>query len=90
MVEWHKLDLENRMYVPMKDGKKIAMPRYYKDKIYNESEKNRISRHIAKITEDATDAEMLEHGENYYSYMAERHIDQFRKMYKRSKQNEKL
>jgi hypothetical protein len=44
MIKWHKNDIENRMYIPMKEGKKIAMPRYYKDKIYNESDKTRISR----------------------------------------------
>jgi hypothetical protein len=90
MIKWHKNDIENRMYLPMKEGKKIAMPRYYKDKIYNESDKTRISRHLAKITEDETDAQMLIQGENYFHNMAQRAIAQFRKMYKQSKLNEKL
>lgn len=34
MVKWHKASLEDRMYCNTKDGKKIAMPRYYKDKMY--------------------------------------------------------
>jgi len=33
MKAWHKADLLNRMYVNV-DGKKVSMPRYYKDKIY--------------------------------------------------------
>jgi len=37
MKKWHKSDLENRMYVNLEDGKKIAMPRYYKDKIYTKT-----------------------------------------------------
>lgn len=38
MVRWHKSDLVNRCYVALKDGKKIAMPRYYKEKIYTKLE----------------------------------------------------
>lgn len=36
MVHWHKADLLERMYIPLLDGKKISMPRYYKDKIYDD------------------------------------------------------
>jgi hypothetical protein len=36
MVQWHHDDLLNRMYIPIEDGKKIAMPRYYKQKIYTD------------------------------------------------------
>lgn len=43
MVQWHKADLNNRMYCNLKDGKKIAMPRYYKEKIYEDSERYQIS-----------------------------------------------
>lgn len=43
MIKWHKRDLEHRMYCNLKDGKKIAMPRYYKDKIYSESERERVA-----------------------------------------------
>lgn len=34
MIKWYKADLKNRMYCNIEDGKKIAMPRYYKDKLY--------------------------------------------------------
>lgn len=40
MVNWHKKDIENRMYCNLLDGRKIAMPRYYKLKLYNEEERN--------------------------------------------------
>lgn len=43
MIKWHKNLLQERMYIPIEDGKKIAMPRYYKDKMYNEEEKGKIS-----------------------------------------------
>lgn len=36
---WHKADIANRMYLNLTDGKKIAMPRYYKDKLYDEEER---------------------------------------------------
>jgi len=89
MKKWHHDDLENRMYIPMKEGKKIAMPRYYKDKIYSKSEKNRISRHIAQTTEHFEDLEMLQQGEYYHHNQAQKVLAQFRKMHKQSKENYK-
>lgn len=90
MIKWHKSDLEKRMYVPIIDGRKIPMPRYYKDKIYKESEKNRIARYIAKISDDQLEEKMNEYGIEYHYEMSQKHINAFRKMYKNSKQNEKL
>jgi len=90
MIKWHKSDLEKRMYVPIIDGRKIPMPRYYKDKIYKESEKNRIARYIAKISDEQLEQEMNEYGIHYHYEMSQKHINAFRKMYKNSKQNEKL
>lgn len=43
MYWWHHADMDNRMYCNIEDGKKIAMPRYYKDKIYTDSERKRIA-----------------------------------------------
>lgn len=34
VVKWHHQDLSNSMYCTTFDGKKIAMPRYFKEKIY--------------------------------------------------------
>lgn len=39
---WHHADLENRMYVNLPDGKKAGMPRYFKDKIYDEAQRSKI------------------------------------------------
>lgn len=39
MKRWHMADPTNRMYIPLMDGKKIAMPRYYKDRIYTEKQR---------------------------------------------------
>lgn len=45
------------MYVNGEDGKKIGMPRYYKLKLYNDEEKERIAKNVRvklaeKILED--------------------------------------
>lgn len=46
MKQWHKKDLTGRYYVPLKDGKKIAMPRYYKEKLYSQYQKLKIAKHF--------------------------------------------
>lgn len=38
MVQWHKNIPNERLYVNLLDGKKCAMPRYYKQKIYEKNE----------------------------------------------------
>lgn len=48
MREWHEADLLNRAYTPLKDGKKIALPRYYKEKIYSQSDRELIADHMRK------------------------------------------
>lgn len=45
MIEWHKSDINNRMYCNLADGKKIAMPRYFKNKIYDETERLLAGKH---------------------------------------------
>lgn len=40
--KYHHADLQNRMYVKTADGKKVSMPRYYKDKIYGEQQRKAI------------------------------------------------
>lgn len=50
MLHWHKRDLSGRMYCNIENGKKIAMPRYYKNKIYNETEKKIVAFHCAKAS----------------------------------------
>lgn len=43
MAAWHAADIENRGYCVVEGGKKIAMPRYYKDKIYFDHERKAIA-----------------------------------------------
>lgn len=42
MVKWHYRDLLNRMYCALLDGKKISMPRYYKQILYSDEERKAI------------------------------------------------
>jgi hypothetical protein len=72
------------MYVPIKDGKKIAMPRYYKDKMYDEEEKGKINEYMAKIGEELLLAQSKEF-DNFTEQekvLSERHIFAFAKMHK--------
>lgn len=41
--KWHHADRDNRMHLVIEDGKKIAMPRYYKNKIYTEEQRKIIA-----------------------------------------------
>jgi len=88
MIKWHKNDLEQRMYVPIKDGKKIAMPRYYKEKIYTTQEKTRISSTIARIAEQINIEERIKLGEKYEQAKLDIVLNEFRKMYKNNKRKD--
>ena len=44
---WHHADLENRMYMNV-DGKKCTMPRYYKERLYSDEERKRISKSMER------------------------------------------
>jgi hypothetical protein len=86
MINWHKNDLLNRMYIPIEDGKKIAMPRYFKDKIYTEMEKDKINEHMVKIGE-TEDEKMLQFYGSLYEQeriKMEQGLKAFKKMHKES------
>lgn len=53
-IKWHKEDLKNRMYVNIPDGKKVAMPRYYKQKIYKKYELKMINEQLLANMETET------------------------------------
>lgn len=46
MVKWHKNDLENRMYIPLKNDHKIKMPRYFKEKIYTKYQRQQVANYF--------------------------------------------
>lgn len=57
LINWHRADIENRSYCVMEQGQKISMPRYYRDKIYSEKEKESIS--SANLTRNIKKEEVI-------------------------------
>lgn len=57
MIKWHKDKPIERMYITIEDGKKISMPRYYKEKIYTKRQR----KNVANATEvkELTDLQKL-------------------------------
>lgn len=85
MNRWHLADLENRMYCNV-DGKKIAMPRYYKDRIYTQSEREVIA-YYARLNSDKVNDEIAKawfdkYGPRWplFKFQADRYV--FEKMYR--------
>lgn len=98
MIAWHKASLLDRMYLNIEDGKKIAMPRYLKDKIYTPLERSEIAgHHKALIEQKETDRHYYVDQDGYlkpkyYSPIEEHNRAQavqaaFIRMYSRSTSN---
>lgn len=67
------------------DGKKASMPRYYKDKIYSESQRKFIAYHVkTKINNERENA--ISKDENFFAKSASEAEAAFTKMAYRSKQ----
>lgn len=60
MIAWHKADTENRMYVNVGDGKKATMPRYYKNKIWSDGERE-IAKPLLRIRAEAQEVALQLH-----------------------------
>lgn len=90
MVHWHHADLDNRMYVPLEGGKKACMPRYYKEKMYVDSERKRIGQvQLSKIQQRVND-EMSRQGDMYFTNQAEARKAAIRFMRKTSGKGDKV
>jgi len=63
-IKWHKADL-SRMYVTLKDGIKIAMPKYYRDRIFTDDEKLQ-QREFLERLEVKEEAKLKAHFEKMY------------------------
>lgn len=80
MIQWHKNNPTERVYVPLKGGKKAPMPRYYKEKIYDELEKEKIASHFQNNASLSLQKEIEEHGFNHSFWKREQYLDGNRKM----------
>lgn len=73
-------DFENRMYCPLPDGRKIAMPRYYKLKIYTDADREHIgAKNLSRLLEAESKA-IQNGGALYFKNKAEAVQAQFKKM----------
>lgn len=52
IVKWHISDMYNRYYAPLPDGRKIGLPRFYREKIYTEMQRQKVTLHIEKTEYD--------------------------------------
>jgi len=82
MIKWHKDKTEERIYVPLKDGKKAPLPRYYKQKMYDESDKEKISYHWKKKSDLLKDQQIAEHGDNLQCFKEQVYFNGQRKLKK--------
>lgn len=62
-IKWHQSDLLNRVCCTLPDGKKLAMPRYYKDRIYTHDERLQIKAHGTSMAIDEEFSNLYEVGE---------------------------
>lgn len=65
MRQWHEEDMYNRMYLHF-EGKKLSMPRYYKDKLYTKEQRQHIGSYLAGKMQDELSKKMDQYGPNYY------------------------
>lgn len=66
MKAWHLADLDNRVYCTTQDGKKIAMPRYYKNKLYNSEQRGYLKGHFEKLAAETYLETLKEYGGDEY------------------------
>lgn len=85
MIKWHLADLENRMYVNVEGGKKVSMPRYYKDRIYTETERCIAAFH-SRVNMIARDHDKKESQSDEIA----RHIAEFQRMHINADKNKTL
>lgn len=91
IIKWHKNDLLKRMYLSLNDGRKVSMPRYYKDKLYTKAERNMIGEiaNMERIIKQLEDIEKIGK-EKYWHNKAENDRAAFERMAKNYLKNQKL
>lgn len=90
-LAYHGQKLLDRVCLTIDDGKKIAMPRYYKDKLYTEEQRARIA-HFGKIQAIANDAatRLRYTGCDYEHDLVEQHKEAFRQHQFNNSKRDKL
>lgn len=85
---WHHADLLNRMHIVIEGGKKISMPRYFKNKIYTDFDRENIAAYQAPLIEERRkDIIDKKYNGDEYAFLrdeAERHKAQVRESLKKA------
>lgn len=93
MKQWHLNDLEGRMYCNLTDGKKISMPRYFKDKIYSNMERKIVAELLEKkftADQEKKQIDLEQQGINYWTQVYSGHQAAITKFNHEQKRTEKL
>lgn len=91
IIAYHTADLPGRVCLSIEHGKIIAMPRYYKDKIYQEEQRQAIAWHGQRMAEANAAKQFQEYtGTDWYKDQVEQHKNQFRKLKSSSDKRDKL
>lgn len=59
MLRWHRSDITQRVYAVVAGGKKVSLPRYFKDRIYTDQDREQIRLYYQQFHTDQI--EYLEH-----------------------------
>lgn len=86
-VAWHIKGLTERMYVTTADGKKVSMPRYYKQKIYHETQRKAIAYATQKRNAEQQKIKAANGKLPTEKQRVEGHRQAFERMYANSEQN---
>lgn len=89
---YHHADLINRFHLTIEDGKKIAMPRYYKLKLYTDLERKRIAFFLLKDMIKRQEKIEISYPGGYNSYIRDKvqsDLQKFRKFNSPSQQKDK-
>lgn len=90
MKRWHEEDILNRMYLNIEGGKKICMPRYYKDQLYTKEQRQHIGAHLSTKMADELAKAIEAYGPKYAWDKAQNDIATFRKKGYQANKNNKL
>lgn len=94
MINWHLSDLQSRLYCVLEGGKKISLPRYYRDKIYTEDQRQIIATATASRSIERMDKYVKEmydaYGKDWMYFARDRARAALEKMYKKSLENRYL
>lgn len=90
IIKWHLEKSDERIYIPLKDGKKASMPRYYKDKIYSKELKEQAAFYWKQKADIEKEKQILYYGDEYQKVKEEQYFNGNRKLKINSTKSQKL